>query len=111
MSEQARARRPKAIVCSGRGDSSGTRRTDVSLCVYVRINSFMIDMCKNMTEDDYLPAAESDFGSDMLAYDDEAGDEPDLAGEEMQEMILDMFLRADDDGNGYLDRGEFKRVL
>ena len=51
-----------------------------------------------------------DSDSDMIAYDDGVGaedDEPDLAGEEMQEMILDMFLWADDDGNGYRDRGEF----
>jgi Ca2+-binding EF-hand superfamily protein len=74
----------------------------------------MIDKCKGMTEDDYMPVPDDD--SDMLAYDSGGsmgggGSEPDLAGEEMQEMILDMFLRADDDGNGYLDRGEFKRVL
>ena len=76
----------------------------------VRVFRFMIDLCKNMTEDDYLPVAESDgFGSSLGGG--SGGEEPDLAGEEIQEMILDMFLRADDDGNGYLDRGEFKRVL
>eukprot|EP01047_Picozoa_sp_COSAG01_P090047 COSAG01_NODE_21990_length_877_cov_0.775064_1_plen_119_part_10 len=72
----------------------------------------MIDKCKGMDDSEYLPAADSD--SDMIAYDGGLGasdEEPNLAGEEMQEMILDMFLRADDDGNGYLDRGEFKRVL
>jgi len=75
--------------------------------------SFMIDKCKGMDDSEYLPAADAD--SDMIAYDSDglgaSDDEPDLAGEQMQEMILDMFLRADDDGNGYLDRGEFKRVL
>ena len=75
---------------------------------------FMIDMCKNMTDDEYLPAKEYEPEDDVLAWDDGQGaedDGPNLAGEEMQEMILDMFLRADDDGNGYLDRKEFKKVL
>jgi hypothetical protein len=42
---------------------------------------------------------------------EEEAREPELEPEQLQEQILDMFLAADDDGNGYLDRKEFKRVL
>ena len=68
----------------------------------------MIDMCKNLAEDDYLPPPDED---EMLAYDDTGRGGTQISGEELQEMVLEMFLQADDDRNGYLDRGEFKRIL
>ena len=34
-----------------------------------------------------------------------------MSGEGIQEMVLDLFLEADDDESGYLDRAEFKRLL
>lgn len=36
---------------------------------------------------------------------------PDMSDEELHSHILDLFRRADADGNGYLDHGEFKAVL
>lgn len=70
--------------------------------------TYMIDMCKNLAEDDYLPPPDED---EMLAYDDTGRGGTQISGEELQEMVLEMFLQADDDRNGYLDRGEFKRIL
>jgi len=42
---------------------------------------------------------------------EEEARQPEMEPEELQNTVLDMFLAADDDGNGYLDRKEFKRVL
>jgi len=45
------------------------------------------------------------------AQDAQPVDITELSEEELHDFILDLFLVADDDKNGYLDRKEFKTVL
>jgi Ca2+-binding EF-hand superfamily protein len=74
--------------------------------------NFMINKLKGMTEEDYMPPPTP--SEEMLAYDSGdsmGGGDGEMEPEQLQDRILDMFLAADDDGNGYLDRKEFKRVL
>ena len=67
--------------------------------------SFMIKKCESLTDDDYMPPPPSDAGEEVFAYDDGAiSSEGQPDGEELQEMVLDLFLQADADENGYLDR-------
>eukprot|EP01047_Picozoa_sp_COSAG01_P014158 COSAG01_NODE_683_length_14253_cov_33.540837_19_plen_187_part_00 len=75
----------------------------------VRRRRHMIDMCKNLTEEDYMPPPPEPTEEELLAYDE--GGVGQTTIEELQEMVLEMFLEADEDGNGYLDRKEFKQIL
>jgi len=76
--------------------------------------TFMIETLKTMSPEDYMPPPDSDFGDEeTFAYDDGAdgGADPLMSNEDLQEMILEAFLAADADGNGYLDRKELSDVL
>jgi Ca2+-binding EF-hand superfamily protein len=47
----------------------------------------------------------------MMDSQEEGGSLFDLDSHELQDFILDMFLRFDVDESGYLDRREFKRLM
>jgi len=53
----------------------------------------------------------ANHANEMMDSQEEGGSLFDLDSHELQDFILDMFLRFDVDESGYLDRREFKRLM